>query len=273
MVNILKKQGAAFFNTLALKAVYADLAIFATTCHTAVAETNTSDGTSVASEAALTFSRTRLPDLGHGVISAGDNTESITNKAPNALHVAKHTADALAINSVPQANSVVKSASEHIAWGKGVGVVQAGHLIGLKIRRHQKNLLDLANMTKECLDALPGLDIPELDREIIGCRKDNTRGLNIPDLDGRIVRASRKDIIVKLEACHAIFMALKGLDRATACLPVVPHLEAIAVYILPWSKLALCFELLSRLASGVRSGALERSIAIFVFIVGGLALS
>lgn len=69
--------------------------------------------------------------------------------------------------------------------------------------------------------------------------------LDIPDLDGGVIRTSRQNVVIKLQAGDAVLMALERPDRTPPRLPVVSDLVAVPVNVLPGSKLSLFVELRS----------------------------
>lgn len=109
------RRRSPFLQAAAFEAVQANFSILAATCHAAIAQPDASHWASVASEAALTLAGARLPDLGHGIIGTGDDTESVAHQAPNALDVTKHAADAFARGNVPQSDRVIEATGKHIA--------------------------------------------------------------------------------------------------------------------------------------------------------------
>ena len=58
-------------------------------------------------------------------------------------------------------------------------------------------------------------------------RTDLLSRFDIPNLDSRIVGASRKDVIVELETCHAVGVTFQNPDRTASKLPVISDLQKV----------------------------------------------
>lgn len=109
------RRGASLLHGAPFEAVQPHLPILASASHAAVAQPNACHRTRMTREAALTLARARLPDLGHGVIGTGDNTQSVPDETPDALDVTKHAPQADSGRRVPETNRVVESAREHVS--------------------------------------------------------------------------------------------------------------------------------------------------------------
>lgn len=99
---------------------------------------------------------------------------------------------------------------------------------------------DLDRLVKASADQFGVVKLKGSDSRCVTAEGSNDlAGLNVPDLDGGVVGARGQNVVVELEASDAILVALEGSDCASTRLPVEAHFEAIAVYVFPWSELAL----------------------------------